>query len=124
MELPRVEVHGAPPTGVGSQWPCPRGGGEPLPPAPQYVKNHVDSSWSRHIPDVLLHLTGQVQDEGAPFGNLNFVPCSSARAGRGSCSESLSRRCACRLHVCGVFCVVPAVLSSKAVRVLPFRLVA
>jgi hypothetical protein len=57
MELPRVKVHDAPPTGVGSQWPCPRGGGESLSPASQYVKTHVDSSWSRHIP-VLFHKTG------------------------------------------------------------------
>jgi hypothetical protein len=28
-----------------------------LSPASQYVKTHVDSSWSRHIP-VLLHKTG------------------------------------------------------------------
>ena len=56
----KVHVHGAPPTGVGSQWPCPRGGGESLSPATQYVKKHVDSSWSRHIP-VLLHSGGLSQ---------------------------------------------------------------
>jgi hypothetical protein len=61
---------------------------ESLPPASQYVKNHVDSFWSRHIP-VLLHLTGEVQDEGAPFGSSILRSFYSARAGRGSCSESL-----------------------------------
>jgi hypothetical protein len=33
-----------------------------LSPASQYVKNHIDSIWSRHIP-VLVHLTG------------SFCPC-------------------------------------------------
>jgi hypothetical protein len=42
---------------------------ESLSPASQYVKNHVDSFWSRLIP-VLLHLIGEVQDEGAPFGRF------------------------------------------------------
>jgi hypothetical protein len=36
---------------------CPRGGGESLSPATQYVKTHVDSSWSRRTP-VLKHKTG------------------------------------------------------------------
>jgi hypothetical protein len=38
-----------------------------LSPTSQYVKNHVDSICSCHIP-VLLHWTGSVLDGGAPFG--------------------------------------------------------
>jgi hypothetical protein len=44
-----------------------------LSPASQYVKTHVDSSWSRHIP-VLLHKTGWVLDEGAPLVIVNSAP--------------------------------------------------
>jgi hypothetical protein len=43
--------------------------------APQYVKTHVDSLRSSHIP-VLLHETGLVQDEDAPFC---VSPCLVAR---------------------------------------------
>jgi hypothetical protein len=70
---------------------------EPLSPASQYVKTHVDSFWSRLVP-VPLHLIGEVQDEDAPFGSSILRSFYSARAGRGSCSESLSRLCACRLR--------------------------
>ena len=77
MELPRVQVHGAPPTGVGSQWPCPRGGGESLPPATQYVKNHVDSSWSRRTM-FLCYCTirARALDGAASLVVVNFVPVS------------------------------------------------
>ena len=71
---------------------------------------------------VVVHLTGSVLDEDAPFGSSILRSFYSARVGRGSCSESLSRLCACRLRL--VCFVVPVMLSSKAVYVLLFHLVA
>jgi hypothetical protein len=66
-----------------------------LSPASQYVKNYVDFVWSCHIP-VLLHLTGSVLDEGAPFG---ISKLRSIRAVKGwpvaVAASLLSRLCAC-----------------------------
>jgi hypothetical protein len=57
-------------------------------PASQYVKTHVDSIWSCHIP-VLLHWTGSVLDEGAPFGISKLRSIRAVKGWHGSCSEPI-----------------------------------
>jgi hypothetical protein len=57
-----------------------------LSPASQYVRTHVDSVWFCHIP-VLLHVTGSVLDEGAPFGNSKLRSIRVPRNQTKGCCE-------------------------------------